>query len=157
MSSGNSGGRELTYAEAIYEATHQEMERDDSVFVYGLGVDDVKGMYGTTADLHNLFGAERNFDTPLSEDAMTGLGIGASRDAPDPRASAHGLSHALHEPARQHRREVLLYVRGPGVRTDGRARDHRSKLGSGRTAQPVAVFLFRPRSWAKGRDTDHAT
>jgi len=70
--------RELTYAEALYEATAQEMERDPSVFVFGLGVDDPKGMYGTTKDLHARFGALRNFDTPLSEDAMTGVAIGAA-------------------------------------------------------------------------------
>jgi pyruvate/2-oxoglutarate/acetoin dehydrogenase E1 component len=70
--------RELTYAQAIYEATVQEMERDPGVFVYGLGVDDPIGLYGTTLDLHKRFGADRNFDTPLAEDAMTGLGVGAA-------------------------------------------------------------------------------
>ena len=70
--------RELSYAQAIYEAISQEMALDKNVFVYGLGVDDVKGMYGTTMDLHKRFGENRNFDTPLSEDAMTGVGIGAA-------------------------------------------------------------------------------
>lgn len=70
--------REISYADALYEAVHEEMSRDDSVFVYGLGVDDPKGMYGTTLDLHKEFGEFRNFDTPLSEDAMTGFGIGAA-------------------------------------------------------------------------------
>lgn len=70
--------RELNYAEAIYEATVQEMEADPGVFVFGLGVDDPIGMYGTTLDLHKRFGALRNFDTPLSEDAMTGVAIGAA-------------------------------------------------------------------------------
>ncbi len=70
--------REISYADALYEAVHDEMKRDDSVFVYGLGVDDPKGMYGTTLDLQKEFGEFRNFDTPLSEDAMTGFGIGAA-------------------------------------------------------------------------------
>lgn len=70
--------RELTYAQALYEATVQEMERDPNVFVFGLGVDDPKGMYGTTLDLHKRFGEQRNFDTPLSEDAMTGVAVGAA-------------------------------------------------------------------------------
>jgi pyruvate/2-oxoglutarate/acetoin dehydrogenase E1 component len=77
-SSEKQAGLELTYAEAIYEATAQEMERDPSVFVFGLGVDDAKGMYGTTKGLESRFGAMRNFDTPLSEDAMTGVAIGAA-------------------------------------------------------------------------------
>ncbi len=70
--------REISYADALYEAAAGEMERDPSVFVFGLGVDDPKGMYGTTKDLQVRFGADRNFDTPLSEDAMTGVAIGAA-------------------------------------------------------------------------------
>lgn len=78
MSSRKGDGRSLTYAEAIHEATYQEMRREEGVFVFGLGVDDPKGMYGTTLNLHKTFGQDRNFDTPLSEDAMTGVAIGAA-------------------------------------------------------------------------------
>ena len=70
--------RTLTYAEAIREATEQEMARDPRVIVMGLGVDDPKGIYGTTLGLVDEFGPERVFDTPLSEDAMTGAAIGAA-------------------------------------------------------------------------------
>ena len=78
MSSPGKSNRSLTYAQALYEGTRQEMERDESVFILGLGVDDARGMYGTTLDLHKVFGPDRNFDTPLSEDAMTGVAIGAA-------------------------------------------------------------------------------
>jgi acetoin:2,6-dichlorophenolindophenol oxidoreductase subunit beta len=74
----NDRGSETSYANALYEATVQEMDRDPNVFVFGLGVDDPLGMYGTTLDLHKRFGRDRNFDTPLSEDAMTGVAIGAA-------------------------------------------------------------------------------
>jgi pyruvate/2-oxoglutarate/acetoin dehydrogenase E1 component len=70
--------RELTYAAALHEATLQEMERDESVIVMGLGVDDHLGIYGTTVGLADRFGRERVFDTPLSEDGMTGVAIGAA-------------------------------------------------------------------------------
>ena len=70
--------RILTYAEAIREATEQEMARDASVIVLGIGVDDFKAIYGTTKGLVEKFGRERVFDTPLSEDAMTGFAIGAA-------------------------------------------------------------------------------
>jgi pyruvate/2-oxoglutarate/acetoin dehydrogenase E1 component len=70
--------RELTYTEAICEATHQLMAQDPSVFVMGLGVDDPKAILGTTQGLPSTFGSERIFDTPLSEDAMTGVAIGAA-------------------------------------------------------------------------------
>ncbi len=70
--------RIISYGQAIREATAQEMQLDNGVFVYGLGVDDAKGHYGSTLDLHKEFGDSRCFDMPLSEDAMTGIGIGAA-------------------------------------------------------------------------------
>lgn len=70
--------RILSYADALREATEQEMERDPNVIVYGLGADDHKALYGTTKGLPQKFGPDRVFDTPLSEDAMTGVAIGAA-------------------------------------------------------------------------------
>ena len=70
--------RVLTYAQALQEATEQEMERDPSVILFGIGVDDFKGTWGTTKDLHLKFGRDRVFDTPLAEDGMTGVAIGAA-------------------------------------------------------------------------------
>src|SRR4051812_15812415 len=70
--------RILSYAEALQEATEQEMARDPSVVVFGIGVDDFKAVYGTTRGLVERFGPERVFDSPLSEDAMAGIAIGAS-------------------------------------------------------------------------------
>ncbi|WP_420547906.1 alpha-ketoacid dehydrogenase subunit beta [Curvivirga sp.] len=70
--------RSLKYFEAIREATQQEMQRDDRVFLMGLDVDDHKGIQGSTLGLVDEFGASRVFTTPLSEDAMTGVAIGAA-------------------------------------------------------------------------------
>lgn len=70
--------RLLRVADAIAEATAQEMARDERVFVMGLDVDDHKEILGTTAGLARRFGADRCFGTPLSEDAMTGVAIGAA-------------------------------------------------------------------------------
>ncbi len=78
MSTDSPALREITYSQALFEATRQEMACDDSVFVFGQGVDDHKGHYGTTMNLHQEFGAERCFDTPLAEDAMTGMAVGAA-------------------------------------------------------------------------------
>ncbi|MCK4809554.1 MAG: alpha-ketoacid dehydrogenase subunit beta [Candidatus Omnitrophica bacterium] len=71
-------GRIITYPEAIKEAIAQEMARDSSVFVLGQGVDDPKRILGTTKGLLEKFGGNRVFDTPLSEDGMTGVAIGAA-------------------------------------------------------------------------------
>ena len=70
--------RILTYTEALREATEQEMDRDSSVFVIGIGVDDHTAIYGTTKGLVDRFGSDRVVNTPLSEDAMTGAAIGAA-------------------------------------------------------------------------------
>jgi len=70
--------REITYCEAINEALVEEMERDEKVFVYGIDMADHKYAFGSTKDILKKFGPERCFSTPLSEDAMTGFGLGAA-------------------------------------------------------------------------------
>ncbi|WP_029008329.1 alpha-ketoacid dehydrogenase subunit beta [Azospirillum halopraeferens] len=70
--------RTLRYVDALREALVQEMDRDPDVFVFGLDVDDHKGIQGSTLGLAERFGPERCFTTPLSEDAMTGVAIGAA-------------------------------------------------------------------------------
>ena len=67
-----------TYAEAINEALHFALQSDDNVICYGLGVTDPKAVFGTTVGLENKFGKDRVFDMPTSENAMTGVAIGAS-------------------------------------------------------------------------------
>ena len=78
MSTPTNGRRVLTYVDALREAVWQEMEQDDSVFVMGVDVDDHKGIQGSTQGLLEHFGPERIFNTPLSEDGMTGVAIGAA-------------------------------------------------------------------------------
>lgn len=68
--------RILTYAEAMQEAAVQAMREDDKVVVFGQGIHDHKGFYGTTLGLEQEFGSQRVFDTPISEDGMTGAAIG---------------------------------------------------------------------------------
>ncbi|MAF96059.1 MAG: alpha-ketoacid dehydrogenase subunit beta [Rhodospirillaceae bacterium] len=70
--------RTLSYAEALQEAVEQEMDQDEGVFVIGLNVDDHKAIQGTTRGLIDKFGPGRVIDTPLSEDAVTGIVIGAA-------------------------------------------------------------------------------
>src|SRR4029450_8575898 len=70
--------RRLTYGQAISEATGQCMEADPSIFVAGIGVDDFKGIFGTTLEAHRRFGDARVFDIPNGENAMTGIAIGAA-------------------------------------------------------------------------------
>ena len=68
----------MTYRDALAFAAAKEMDADPSVFVFGLDVPDHKRIFGSTKGLVEKFGADRCFGTPLSEDAMTGVAIGAA-------------------------------------------------------------------------------
>lgn len=70
--------RILTYGQAVNEALRIAMTRDRNVVTFGLGVDDPKRIFGTTAGLLEQFGPSRVFDMPISENAMTGVAIGAA-------------------------------------------------------------------------------
>ncbi len=70
--------RELSYGLAINEATRQMMEADPSVFLLGQGVNSPWYVGNTTTGLKDRFGPERVFDTPISENAVTGAAIGAA-------------------------------------------------------------------------------
>ncbi len=69
--------RNITFAESINEALKQALLKDKSLICYGLGVTDPKAVFGTTKDLEKMFGSSRVFDMPTSENAMTGVAIGA--------------------------------------------------------------------------------
>lgn len=70
--------RTLKYREALNEGLVQAMEADPSIFVMGVGVDDPKGIFGTTLGAFQAFGSSRVFDTPLSENTLTGACIGSA-------------------------------------------------------------------------------
>jgi pyruvate dehydrogenase E1 component beta subunit len=70
--------RWLSYPDAIREALDQALELAPGVFVMGQGVDDPQGMFGTTLNLHLKYGRGRVFDTPLSENGLMGIAVGAA-------------------------------------------------------------------------------
>jgi acetoin:2,6-dichlorophenolindophenol oxidoreductase subunit beta len=67
-----------TFAKAINDGIAVAMEKDPNVICYGLGIDDPLGVFGTTLGLQERFGEQRVFDMPTSENAMTGVAIGAA-------------------------------------------------------------------------------
>ena len=71
------GDRILTYRDALHEALDQSLGRDSRVFILGEGVDDAAGVFGTTRGLKEKYGADRVFDTPISENSLTGIAAGA--------------------------------------------------------------------------------
>ena len=70
--------RRLTTARAISEGIAQEMERDQGVVVIGEDIGKYGGIFGATGGLLEQFGPDRVLDTPISETAFIGLGIGAA-------------------------------------------------------------------------------
>jgi pyruvate dehydrogenase E1 component beta subunit len=68
----------LTVREALRDAMAEEMRRDGTVFLMGEEVAEYQGAYKVSQGLLEEFGARRVVDTPISEHAFTGLGIGAA-------------------------------------------------------------------------------
>jgi pyruvate/2-oxoglutarate/acetoin dehydrogenase E1 component len=70
--------RVISYAEALQEAMHEEMLRDDRVFIFGEDVGLYGGAYGATRGLWEEFGEWRVIDTPISEATVGGAAVGAA-------------------------------------------------------------------------------
>src|SRR5438093_3814263 len=71
-------GPERTMAEALNEALHAEMARDERVFVMGEDVSLIGGIFGVTRGLRDKFGEDRVRDTPISEATFVGAGVGSA-------------------------------------------------------------------------------
>jgi pyruvate/2-oxoglutarate/acetoin dehydrogenase E1 component len=65
-------------AEALNEALHAELARDERVFVMGEDVSLIGGIFGVTRGLRDRFGEARVRDTPISEAGFLGAGVGAA-------------------------------------------------------------------------------
>ncbi|NPV46122.1 MAG: alpha-ketoacid dehydrogenase subunit beta [Armatimonadetes bacterium] len=68
----------ITYLRAMNLALHEEMARDDRVFVIGEDVADAGGVWGVQKGLLQKFGRNRVRQTPISESGFTGLAVGAA-------------------------------------------------------------------------------
>jgi pyruvate dehydrogenase E1 component beta subunit len=68
----------MTMREALRDAMAEEMRRDADVFVMGEEVAEYQGAYKVTQGLLQEFGARRVIDTPITEHAIAGLGVGAA-------------------------------------------------------------------------------
>ena len=67
-----------TYCWAIVDAMREEMERDKNVFLIGEDVGAAGGAFGASRGLHKAFGPLRVRDTPISEEIIVGLAVGAA-------------------------------------------------------------------------------
>src|SRR3989441_4022217 len=69
---------ELSYREAVRDALSTAMRRDEDVFIMGEDIAEMGGSMGVTVGMLEEFGAERVRNTPISEAALVGAGIGAA-------------------------------------------------------------------------------
>lgn len=70
--------RQITYSEALNEALKEEMTIDPRVFCIGEDIGSLGGAFQVTRGLINIFGPDRIRNTPISEQAIAGLAIGAA-------------------------------------------------------------------------------
>lgn len=70
--------KKYIFSEVVNLTLKEIMKSNNKTVLFGLGVDDPKGIFGTTKDLKKIYGNERVFDMPASENAMTGVAIGMS-------------------------------------------------------------------------------
>ena len=132
-------GRVLSYMEALHEALSLALELDPKVLVLGQGVNDPKGMFGVTTGLHEKFGKDRVFDTPLSEEGMTGICTGASMN---------GL-----RPVYMHNRPDFLLL------AFNQIVGHASKIhymDNGETNVPLVIWSAIGRGWGSGSQHSQA-
>lgn len=125
--------KKITYGESIREAQEIAMAMDDSVICYGLGVDDPKRVFGTTLGLQEKFGTERVFDMPTSENAMTGIGIGAA---------IYGL-----KPVMVHQR-LDFFLLAMDQLVNNAAKWH--FMFGGQSSVPLTIRLILGRGWGQG-------
>src|SRR5512142_2556543 len=85
----------ITMREAISQALWEEMERDPKVFIMGEEVGVWGGTYAVTKGFYDHFGANRVKDTPISEAAIVGAGIGAALTGLRPVAELMTINFAF--------------------------------------------------------------
>jgi pyruvate dehydrogenase E1 component beta subunit len=121
------------FATAINDALHTAMAIDPSVICYGLGVTDPKAVFGTTAGLEKCFGSDRVFDMPTSENAMTGVAIGAA---------LNGIKSVM-----THQR-LDFFLLAMDQLVNGAAKWH--YMFGGQNSIPITIRLIIGRGWGQG-------
>jgi pyruvate dehydrogenase E1 component beta subunit len=125
--------RVTTFATAINEALEEALGQDQAVLCFGLGVPDPKGVFGTTVGLQEKFGAERVFDMPAAENAMTGVAVGAA---------ISGM-----RPVMVHQRLDFFLLALDQV-VNNAAKWH--YMFGGRSRVPLTIRLILGRGWGQG-------
>jgi len=132
--------REIYYLDAIREALTQKMETDERIFLIGEDVGLYGGAFGLTLGMLEKFGKDRIMDTPISEQGIVGIAIGAALMGLRPVVEimfSDFLMLALEQIANQAAKiyymfggkaSVPLVIRTPGGGGTGAAAQHSQSL-----------------------------
>lgn len=85
----------MRYREALNQALREEMERDERVFIMGEDIGVFQGAFKVTAGLLDEFGEKRVRDTPISENTIVGMGVGAAMTGLRPVVEIMTVNFAL--------------------------------------------------------------
>ena len=129
-----------TYAKAVSAALRLLLAEDERVFLAGEDIGVYGGAFGVTDGLVNEFGEQRVRDTPISEDVIVGLGIGAAMTGMRPVVEiqfsdfiVNAMDAIVNQAAKLHfmyggNVEVPMVVRAPGGGGTGAAAQHSQSL-----------------------------
>jgi pyruvate dehydrogenase E1 component beta subunit len=138
----------ITMREAISQALWEEMERDPDVFILGEEVGVWGGTYAVTKGFYDHFGPKRVMDTPISESAIIGAGIGAAMTGLRPVAELMTINfafatfdHIVNEAAKLHYMFGGQFMIPLVIRTVGGGG---RQLGATHSQTPDAIFAHFP-------------
>lgn len=86
---------DMSGSDVVRLATLDALEADDKTVLFGLGVEDPKGIFGTTLSLTERLGRDRVFETPTAESASSGIAIGMAQAGLKPTVIHQRVEFAL--------------------------------------------------------------
>jgi pyruvate dehydrogenase E1 component beta subunit len=120
-------------ASEILRVLRRNLETDPKFLISGLGVADPKGVFGTTLGLVDTFGPKRVLETPTSENAMTGVGV--------------GLAISGFRPLMIHQR-LDFFILAMDQLVNSAAKWH--YMFGGQSSVPMTIRLITGRGWGQG-------
>jgi len=121
------------FAEQINEGLDEILSSDQKALVMGLGVTDPKGIFGTTLGLIEKYGPNRVIETPTSENAVTGIGV--------------GLAITGYRPIMVHQR-LDFFLLAMDQLVNSAAKWH--YMFGGQQSVPITIRLITGRGWGQG-------
>ena len=121
------------FAEQILFGLDCALAHDPKLVLMGLGVTDPKGVFGTTLGLHQKYGRQRVLETPTSENAVTGIGV--------------GLAVTGHPAIMVHQR-LDFFLLAMDQLVNSAAKWH--YMYGGQQSVPITIRLITGRGWGQG-------